>query len=78
MRSRTETERAAWIGKWGSLDWETGWPWAGCSGFLTAIGSAPGCFVSVLLTNDGKHIEEYYDIVGDPPYRHGRETFFSH
>lgn len=37
-----------------------------------------GCVVSVRLSDDGRTIEEFYDISGSPSFTHGRRLFFAH
>lgn len=44
---------------------------------VTTGPALPGCSISVRLSEDGKCIEEYYDVTGAPRFRHGRALFFS-
>lgn len=50
-----------------------------CGASSHSIGkSTAGCAVAVRLADDGRHVEEFYDVAGAPRYRHGRQVFFSH
>lgn len=39
--------------------------------------SLPGCSISLRQSEDGKCLEEYYDVTGAPRFRYGRSLFFS-